>query len=505
PGHGRDAHATCKPTNRTAVPLYLVATALFVLALLTKTVTATLPAALLVVIWWQRGRLEWKRDVTPLALWFALGVAAGLFTAWFEHTIIGARGEDFALGPVERLLLAGRVVWFYFGKLLWPHPLIFIYPRWHIDANASVQYLFPIAAMAIVAGLVVLAFRRDRRAPLAVALLYGGTLVPVLGFVNVYPFIYSFVADHFQYHASLAVFAGGAAALTLLAPRFLKPTPTWIIATALIVGLSSLSWRQAHMYRDVVALYEATLARNPDAWMAHTNLGITLVESGQAAAALPHYREALRLRPNYAEGENNLGFALTELGRPSEALVHLRRALELRPDYPQARNNLAGALIATGRTEEGVEVFRETLQLYPGDGDAHFNLGLALARVGRADEALAYFEQAARIDPDNAKYVLHVGTALMFNQRLDEAVVQFRRAVELDPNSAVARYTFGRALFDHRRYAEAIVELQAALRVDDSFAETHATLGSAFEAVGRFAEAQAHSEIARSLRSGTRH
>ena len=163
---------------------YLVASLWFVAALLTKTVTATLPAALLVVAWWRCGRLTWRGEVRPSLPWLSVGVAAGLGTAWFESVQIGAAGDAFALGPVERGLLAGRVVWFYLGKLLWPAELIFFYPRWTIDATVWWQWLFPLAALALVAGLAVWS-RRDRT-PLAAVLLFGGTLFPVLGFVNVY-------------------------------------------------------------------------------------------------------------------------------------------------------------------------------------------------------------------------------------------------------------------------------------------------------------------------------
>ena len=192
---------------------YAAATLWFVAALLTKTVTATLPAALLVIAWWRRGRLSWRGDVLPLLPWFAVGVGAGLFTAWFERTSIGAQGADFNLGLVERGLLAGRIFWFYLGKLVWPADLMFFYPRWHVDAAAVWQYLFPVAALALVGGLVWWTRRGRGRGLLAAALLYGGTLFPVLGFMNVYPFVFSYVADHFQYLASLSFFALIAAGL----------------------------------------------------------------------------------------------------------------------------------------------------------------------------------------------------------------------------------------------------------------------------------------------------
>ena len=153
------------PTFRSAD--YWLAFSLFICALLTKTVTATLPAALLLVFWWKHGKLDRRRDVQPLLPWFIVAAIAGAFTAWFERAIIGARGEDFALTLLERGLLAGRVIWFYLGKLVWPENLIFVYPRWEIDESAWWQYAFPGAAVALAVGLAILAVRHGRRGPLA--------------------------------------------------------------------------------------------------------------------------------------------------------------------------------------------------------------------------------------------------------------------------------------------------------------------------------------------------
>jgi protein O-mannosyl-transferase len=131
--------------HRRRASLYAGALGLFVLGLLSKTTTATLPAALLVVFWWQRGRLSWRRDVLPLIPFFVLGAAAGLFTAWVERVIGGAQGADFNFTIVERCLIGGRAVWFYLSKLFWPVNLTFIYPRWHVSQGVWWQYLFPLA------------------------------------------------------------------------------------------------------------------------------------------------------------------------------------------------------------------------------------------------------------------------------------------------------------------------------------------------------------------------
>jgi hypothetical protein len=159
-------------------PVYFLALVLFVLALLSKTVTATLPVALLVVLWWQKGRLGWKRDVSPLAPWVLVGATAGLFTAWVERTDIGARGADFNLSVVQRCLIAGRALWFYLGKLLWPSNLTFIYPRWNVTSASVWQIFFP-AGVLVVFSLFAVLTRRGQRGPLAALLYFSVSLFPV--------------------------------------------------------------------------------------------------------------------------------------------------------------------------------------------------------------------------------------------------------------------------------------------------------------------------------------
>lgn len=149
---------------------YALAGGLFLLALGTKTVTATLPAALLVVFWWQRGALSWRRDVMPLVPFLLVGAASGLFTAWVESNLIGASGPDYSLTTVERGLVAGRAVWFYAGKLFWPAELMFNYPRWALDANAVRAYVFPLSLLATLIAL--WGLLRRSRGPLAGALVF---------------------------------------------------------------------------------------------------------------------------------------------------------------------------------------------------------------------------------------------------------------------------------------------------------------------------------------------
>ena len=193
---------------------YFFALGLFLLGLMSKTVIATLPAALLVVFWWQRGKLSWKQDVLPLIPFFMLGIGAGLFTAWVERKYVGASGSGYDFTFIERLLIAGRAIWFYLGKLIWPVDLTFIYPRWHVSQTVWWQCVFPITALLVSAGLWLLS--RRNRAPLAAWLFFVGTLFPAMGFFNVFPFCYSFVADHFQYLACIGLITLAAAGIAIL-------------------------------------------------------------------------------------------------------------------------------------------------------------------------------------------------------------------------------------------------------------------------------------------------
>jgi len=427
---------------------YLLALALFVLALLSKTVTCTLPAVLLVVFWWRRGRLSWKRDVLPLLPWFALGTAGGLFTAWMERNYLGAEGPDFTLTLVERFLVAGRAVWFYLGKLVWPANLMFFYPRWQVDSAEWSQYLFPLAALAAVAGLCLLA--RKRRGPLAGALIFAGTLFPALGFFNVYPFIYSFVADHFQYTASLGIIVPVASGLTsAIGPGARR----WAVAAACIAlaALGALTWQQCGMYHDIETLFQQTLERNPTCWVAHYNLGVLVAGTpGRMEEAIQHYRQAVRLKPDYAMAHYNLALALSQTpDRVPEAIEEYRAALRIDPDSAKAHNELGLALSKiSGRLPEAIQEYQAALRIDPDSAEAHNNLGIALLNTrGRFAEAIPHFQAALRIKPDSAEIHNNLGGALsLMPGRLPEAIQEYRTALQLQPGSSDARYNLEVAL-----------------------------------------------------------
>ncbi len=324
--------------------------------------------------------------------------ASDLLTASLERSEVGARGADWDFSAVERCLIAGRALCFYLAKLLWPHPLIFSYPRWRIDAGAWWQYLYPLAAVAAASGLW-LARKRSGRGPLVALLFFAGTLFPALGFVDVYPMRFSFVADHFQYLASLGPIALAAAVGTSVARRCGRGARLAACAALALVlaTYGALIWRQIPAYRGEETLWRDTLEKNPQAFLAHYNLGNLMRTRGELEEARRHYLLALEANPRLEMAYNNLASLLAGQGRVDEAIALYQRSLELMPDYTLGHRNLAALLITRGELDAAIHHLREVLRLAPDDSDAHYSLAMALAHTGHPEEAHPHFVEAARL------------------------------------------------------------------------------------------------------------
>ncbi|HSW44733.1 MAG TPA: tetratricopeptide repeat protein [Phycisphaerae bacterium] len=389
---------------------YGAAVLLFAAALLSKTITCTFPAAILLVLWWKRGRLGW-RDVAPLLPLFAMAIAAGLITTWAEKHMSGARGELYAFTLPERCLIAGRALWFYLYKLVWPTHLSFIYPRWNVDVHSWSQYLFPLAAILV--PLVLLAARRViGRGPAAACLFFWGTMLPVLGFVNIAFMRLSFVADHFVYLADIGIIALFAAGLTRILNRTTPPDgppsgtstgrparSTRAVTVAILGVLTVLTWRQATYYMTAESLWRHTLAANPDSPEVCSNLSESCVDLGHADEAVLYAERALRLRPDYPEAWINLGNGLHLQGRADEAVAAFRKAIEIDPRGAMAYNNLGNVLIDLGRADEAVTPLLKAIELSPNLAIAYNNLGRAQVARGHLDEAIAAFRKAIECSP----------------------------------------------------------------------------------------------------------
>lgn len=444
---------------------YVLALVFFVCALLAKTVTATLPAALLIVLWWRRGRLDVARDIRPVLPMCALAVIAGATTAVVEHTLIGARGEEFDFSLIDRCLIAGRAVWSYFTTLIWPVNLSFNYPRWQIDAGVWWQYVFPIGVIAALA--VAWRYRRYSRAPLAGILFFLVTLLPALGFVNVFPFRYSFVADHFQYLASIGVIVPLGAGIVLAGRRLLQPTWQAGWATAIAAILALVVADSARRFTNAEALWRDTLHRNPASRLALTNLATLLMDRpAQVNEAVTLLRQALRLSPSpggpgsllgreYLEANCTLTLALARAGRLRELAEPRKICRQLAIDQTKVlavrreiRRQVGAVHLRRGQIKLAVAEFQAAAALGPPSDDLRALLAGILqrhayerSRLNQLDEAIAVLEEAPAIAPRSISAAIYndLGVAYAMAGRAAQASAAFARALAADPKFEAAR------------------------------------------------------------------
>jgi Flp pilus assembly protein TadD len=443
-----------------SLPYYWLSFSLFVCALLSKTTTIPLPAVILLLVWWKRGRITWA-DFRPCIPFFVAGMAIGLITHHMEHQL-GAHGRDFQISFVDRCLIAARSFWFYLGKLIWPHPVIFVYSRWKIGPSPGLAW---ISLIAFLPALIVLWLaRKTWGRPAFVAFAYfAGMLFLMLGFFNIFFFLYSFVSDHFVYLASMGPIALFAAALTTALCRsrgnetltklgspqrgdakVQSETPyvvsyAYIVVCACVLGiLGALTWKQCHMYKNEESLWHTTAEQNPKAYLAHTDLADILMDKGELGAAIQQYQMSLALRLD-PEICHNLGNALLQVGRPDEAAVYFKKALELDPNYAVGYSDMGNMYLQKNQLDLAIQYMQKSLQLVPDMPITYYNLGNAYAEEQRLDLAIRYWEKAIQLQPDYPMPHGNLGNAFMLEGQTAKAVEQWKLALQYMPDLTTAQ------------------------------------------------------------------
>ncbi|MGO9610112.1 MAG: tetratricopeptide repeat protein [Verrucomicrobiia bacterium] len=371
-------------------------------AMLSKPSTVVLPLVLLLCVWWERGGWQ-RRDIVRATPFFGLACGMSALTILEQHgQVLRAGTAQWNLGMAGRLIIAGKATWFYAMKILWPAHLLFVYPHWKADVRSPLSWA-PLAALAV-AGVIL---GRFRRRPWCRAAWFGCgffivALLPVLGFFDVYYFRYSYVADHFQYLASVGLIALAASGGTLVCERIGRGADRAgaVVGAVLVLVLSALTWQQTGIYRNAETLWRDTLSKNPDCWLAHNNLGLVLEHRDRVAEAEAQYRLALQLFPDDVKAHVNLGNALVRQGKPSEAAQQYEEALRIQPDDARARINLGNVWLLQGNLSAAIGDYETALRIDPHSVEAHLNFGVALEQAGRVSEAIEQYEQALRLNPD---------------------------------------------------------------------------------------------------------
>ena len=410
-GEGGSA-SPCQNTAYYPVAALALVLALYLISLLSKGIGVSLPAVLIALDIYPLRRLTgaparwlsppfrgvWLEKIPFALLSLAAGVAglaAQINTGATQFQNIGGQPTLAA-----RLLQALYGIGFYFWKTLAPFNLLPLYERPY-HSNAPHGPIIIAAAAVTAATIIFILLRRRLPALLTVWACFIATLLPVLQIVPFGPYI---VADRYSYLACLgwAALFGWAVLAGLRVLNTAGRKALLITAWLIIFGLGFQTWRQSRVWRGPDTLWRSVLAGNADSSIAHNDLGSILLDNeGKVEEAAAHFRQALRIRPDYAFAHYNYGNALSFQGRTDEAMEQYRHALRLMPAYADAYFNLGNALMYKGRTDGAIANYLAALRIRPDFAEVHANLGAALLRKNETGEAITHYREALRLGPAN--------------------------------------------------------------------------------------------------------
>lgn len=305
---------------------YQLSTFLFLCALASKAVMCFFPVILLIVLWWKHGRIILK-DIRDLSRFFALSLAWGLFIIWWEHKHVGTGNVEFGLTPIKQILLASRALWFYLGKLFYPVNLMFSYPKWNIEPTNSLHYAWLL--LSLVAAWGIWHWRKKlQRGLIAAIAFFIVALSPMLGFFSLYTFVYTYVADHYQYVASIGPITLFVSIGCIAVNRLGKYAKGISIASVVLIlsTLGTLTWQQCHIYKDRETLWQDTIRKNPDSFMAHLNLGTEYYKQDKLDEATSWFKKTIQLKPDDAQAYYNLGLVFVKKGDQDKAISYFKQA-----------------------------------------------------------------------------------------------------------------------------------------------------------------------------------
>jgi protein O-mannosyl-transferase len=475
-------------------PWYWVSLGCFVLALLSKAITVTLPVVLIVLDlyplrllggeaggWWSpRSRRRLVEKVPFVAASVAV-ILVALVAARSGANLLTVA----AFGVVDRLAVSVYGLTFYLWKTVAPIELSPFYAM--KDPLAPFAVPFVVSALVVVL-ITALALLGRRRCPAlgAVWIIYIVTLLPVSGVFQNGPQI---AADRYTYLPSLpwAVLAGAVVAANWRRLRCDRRGRAIALGTtaaaACVLGvLVVLTWRQIGVWRDPERLWAHALAIAPT-YAAHEHLGYLRRQQGRMTEAVEHYQAASSLRPGAPDLLVQWGNALAAQGRLGEAVERYRDAVRIAPNAPAPHYHWGNALAAAGRADEALPHYREAVRIDPSYAEAYNSWGRLLAQRGKTDEAIEKYREALRVQPHSVPHY-NWGNALFAAGRLDEAIVHYREDVRIDPSAAEAYNNWGRALAQQDKWEEAIDKYREALHLRPDYALAAANLRQALSRVG---------------------
>jgi protein O-mannosyl-transferase len=475
---------------------YGLALLYFALGLMSKPMLVTWPFVLLLLDIWPLRRIELstfnfqlstlKRLLLEKTPFFLL-TAASCVVTFFAQRAGGA------VQSIEHLPVATRVANAlvsyvrYLGKTFWPTDLSIYYPY---PAAWSAVVISGATLLLLALFLVALRFRTERPYGFVGLSWFLGTLVPVIGIVQVGG---QSLADRYQYIPQIGIFILLAWGLGELVAR----RPAARVAVLGGVGLTvlaclGLTWQRTGDWRNSEILFQQALRVTQNNHIAYNNLGLHYLKEKRYADAIKCFEEALRIRPGFAATHSNLGLCLSALGQNEAAIAQFRAALKYRPSLHEARVNLGNVLVMQGQVAEALELLQEAVAALPRYPEGHLSLANALIEQDRLDEALVYLRQALQLRPDYADARNCWGSLLLRQGKSAEAMEQYRAALALNPNLAEAHSNLGLALAGAGQTREAMASYEIALTLNPDLLSAHFGLAILKESLGQLEAATAH-------------
>ena len=460
-------HSYIRYVRKPAPGRYLAVVAVFALGLMSKPMLVTLPLALLLFDVWPLGRVRfetgqrqvWLRMIREKIPLFVLVAASSIVTV-----IVQSRGgalQSFVAIPLYRRAANALVSYVaYLAQTLWPVNLAAFYPYGRLSiglAAASALGLIAVSVMAI-------RLSRGRSFIFVGWFWYVITLIPVIGLIQVGG---QARADRYTYVPLVGIFIIAAWGIPLILKRWKYRSAALPVAACILVcALAADARNQVRYWESDLALWKHAVQATADNYFARTNLGFALIDTGDVAAGIEQYNEALRINPDSPETHNALGVALVKQGQLDAAIEQYTMALRIRPGFADAHSNLGIALARRGETEKAFSEFRKALELSPENPEIQYNFGFALANRGRLDEAISHYRKALTIKPDYADAYFQMGNAFFGKEMLKEAADEYAKAIQIKPEYVDAHNNLGVILERLNRIDEAIARFKEALQLD---------------------------------------
>ena len=478
---------------------YLLSVVMFVFALLSKSVAACFIFVPALYKWWRDGKVTW-REARLSAIFIVLGLLSGLHTLYLELYNVGAHGKEFALTLLERVILSGKVIFFYIHKIIFPFHFMFFYPRWQIDVRIWWQWLFPVAVMAAL-GLLIYYRKRTGRGALALFIFYVVSIFPALGFVNVFPMKFSFVADHFSYLSTPALLLLLCTGLTFsfdkLKIKFfaLRSTPFRIFLMGLfifmVIYLCGKSMVLTQNYKNETTLWSNLIRDNPKAWIAYNNLGVIYDNVGKTESAIDLYTRAITINPDYSEAYNNRGNVYRDRGNIQQAISDFNKAIAINPNFAEAYNNRGTTYRNQGNIRQAILDYNKAIEIDSSEPNIYYNRAIAYEEQGNIRQAVSDYTRVIAINPNDAEAYNNRGTIFSNQGSFSKAISDYTKAIVINPKYANTYNNRGLAYFNQGNLFRAISDYTRAIEINPGYAEAYNNRGVAYFMVKEYSKAWA--------------